>query len=328
MTVKRTLGRIGVAIAWLLVAMLVALGGAGVAAAMNRTPGTAGRPELTYSGDRAAAPALDAATARLQDLADAVDGLGTSARSALTDLVGGDAPALSTTIDAGTAQLAQVQTARDALAASLTQLPYAAESSSAADLYLSGATQDRYAALVKTPALTTRLEADWAVLSARALAASSIPALLAKHDEQTAVAAAQGSAAHYKQAIALLDAPTATLVKVGLDRDGLAKSADVSTLTSWIDRNAAYDDALRNLYASLLAAKGRVTDAVRAAFAGEQAARAQLPKDTRAIVVIMSDIARGGLNQAVIDIEVVRGALNAALDAQQQHLAPGASPAP
>jgi hypothetical protein len=327
-TVKRTLGRIGVATVWLVVAILVALGGAGVATAMNRIPGTAGRPELTYAGDRVAGPALDDATARLQALSDAVDGLGTSARSALTDLVGADAAALSTTIDAGTAQLAQVQAARDALAASLAQVPYASEGGSTADLHLSAATKDRYAALLKTPALTTRLEGDWALLSARALAASSIPTLLAKHDAETAAAAAQGSAAHYRQAIALLDAPTATLAKVGLARDGLAKSADVSTLTSWIDRNAAYDAALRNLYSSLLDAKGRVTDAVRAAFAGEQAARAQLPKDTRAIVVIMSDIAQGGLNQAVIDIEVARGALGAALDAQQQHVTPGASPAP
>ncbi len=324
MIVKRALGRIVVAVAWLAVAILVALGGAGVASAMNRTPGTAGRPELTYAGDQAATPALDAATARLQALSDAVDGLGTAARSALTDLVGGDAAALSTTIDAGTAQLAQVRAARDALAASLAGVPYAGDG---ADLHLSAATQERHATLLKTPALTTRLEGDWAVLSARALAASSIPTLLAKHDDQTAAAAAQGSAGHYKQAIALLSTPVATLARVAAARDGLAKSADVSTLAAWIDRNAAYDAALLNLYTSLQNAKGRVTDAVRKAFAREQAARAQLPRDTRAIVVIMSDIAQGGLNQAVIDIEVARGALSAALDAQQPP-GPGASPAP
>jgi hypothetical protein len=56
---------------------------------------------------------------------------------------------------------------------------------------------------------------------------------------------------------------------------------------------------------------------VRKAFAAEQAARRQLPSDTRALVVIMSDLARGGLNQAVIAIEEARGALAAALDAQR-----------
>jgi hypothetical protein len=324
-SVKRVLGRIVVALAWLAVAILVALGGAGVATAMNRTPAGTGRPELTWTGDRATTPALDAATARLQALSDAVDGLGSSGRSALTDLVGGDTVALSSTIDSGGALLARVGTARDALVASLGQVPYVNDTPA---LYLSAATRERYAALGATPALTTTLEGDWAVLSARALAASGIPGLLAQHDAQTAAAAAQGSAAHYKQAIALLDAPTATLAAVGAARDGLAKSADVSTLSSWIDRNAAYDAALRTLYTALLQAKGRVTNAVRAAFAGEQTARAALPKDTRAIVVIMSDIAQGGLNQAVIDIEVARGKLAIALDAQQRFGPAAASPAP
>jgi hypothetical protein len=324
-SVKHVLGRIGVALAWLGVAGLVALGGAGVASAMNRTPAGAGRPELTWTGDRAATPALDAATSRLQALSDAVDGLGSSARSALTDLVGGDTVALGSTIDSGGALLVKVASARDALVASLGQVPYV---DGTPELYLSAATRQRYAALGATPALTTTLEGDWAVLSARALAASGIPGLLAKHDDQTAAAAAQGSAAHYQQAIALLDAPAATLAVVSAARDGLAKSADVSTLSSWIARNAAYDGALRTLYTALLQANGRVTNTVRAAFAGEQAARTALPRDTRGIVVIMSDIAQGGLNQAVIDIEVARGKLAGALEAQQRLQPVVASPAP
>jgi hypothetical protein len=105
-------------------------------------------------------------------------------------------------------------------------------------------------------------------------------------------------------------------------RDNLAGSTDVATLTAWIDTNAAYDAALRRLYDALSESKGRVTDRVRDAFAAEQAARAQLPSDTRGLVVIMSDIARGGLNQAVIAIEEARGALSAALDRQQRLQAP------
>ena len=92
----------------------------------------------------------------------------------------------------------------------------------------------------------------------------------------------------------------------------------MSTLSGWIDRNAAYDTALRHLYDALLSSKGRVTDKVRAAFAGEQAARRQLPPDTRGLVVIMSDIAEGGLNQAVISIEQARGAIGSALDLQHE----------
>jgi alkylhydroperoxidase/carboxymuconolactone decarboxylase family protein YurZ len=101
-------------------------------------------------------------------------------------------------------------------------------------------------------------------------------------------------------------------------RDRLAATTDVETLSSWIDRNAAYDAALRQLYEALLESKGKVTDRVRSAIGAEQVARQQLPADTRALVVIMSDIAQGGLNQAVIAIEEARGALGSALDLQHR----------
>ena len=58
-----------------------------------------------------------------------------------------------------------------------------------------------------------------------------------------------------------------------------------------------------------------VNDAVRAAYREESAAREQLPPDTRGLVVIVADIGRGGLNQAVIAIEQARGRLNLALQA-------------
>jgi hypothetical protein len=193
-----------------------------------------------------------------------------------------------------------------------------------AELAVSAATVARYEGLVATPALTANLETDWQVLSARATAASVVPDLLAKHDQQTATAAKQGEAGHYQAAIALLDAPDATIAQARSLAADLAKNADVTTLNQWIDRQAAYDRALRQLYGALLTSKGKVTDAVRAAFAAEEAAKGALPTSTKGIVVIMGDIARGGLNQVVIDIEIVRGSLAAALADQ----GPGASASP
>jgi hypothetical protein len=61
-----------------------------------------------------------------------------------------------------------------------------------------------------------------------------------------------------------------------------------------------------------------VTGAVRKAFAAEKAARERLPGDTRGLVVIMAEIGRGGMNQAVISIEEARGELDAALELQRQ----------
>jgi hypothetical protein len=316
--------RIMVAIAWLVVAALVSLGGAGVVAALNHVPGTDARPELTWTGDAAARPAMDAATLRLQALSDAVDQLGGSARQALASLVGGDTTGLSSTIDTGTTQLAAVSAADADLATAMEAIPHVGTN---AQLYLSASIIHRYGELAKSRSLATGLESDWAVLSARALAASSVPGLLARHDQETAAAAKEGSAGHYQQALALLDAPDATIAQARAVAAALSKTVDVSTFTAWLDRNEAYDKALRTLYSSMLKSRGRVTDTVRKAFAAQAAALAALPADTKPIVVIMSDIAQGGLNQAVIDIETARGLLRSALDVQRQ-LQSGASPAP
>ena len=68
-----------------------------------------------------------------------------------------------------------------------------------------------------------------------------------------------------------------------------------------------------------------MTKEVRDAFAAEQAAKERLPPDTRGLVVIMAEIARGGLNQAVIAIEEAKGRLREALD-QLEAIRSGAAP--
>ena len=89
-------------------------------------------------------------------------------------------------------------------------------------------------------------------------------------------------------------------------------------LDEWLDRNADYDVALRNLYtgASRRSAR-RSPRRPGTAVEAEAAARARLPPDTRGLVVIMSDIGRAGLNEAVIGIEEARGKLTDALDASE-----------
>ena len=54
---------------------------------------------------------------------------------------------------------------------------------------------------------------------------------------------------------------------------------------------------------------------MRRALAAEEAAKARLPPDTRGLVVIMAEIAQGGMNQAVIAIEEAKGGLDEALGA-------------
>jgi hypothetical protein len=306
---------LAIRVAWVATALLVALGVAGIAATMNQPPGSPGRPELTWAGDTALEPALEAATRDLQALSDEVDQLGSTARVALSQVVAGDVDVLQETITEGTLRLGRVQGLTDDLEASLADVPY-----TGADwaLHVSAGLHRRYEQLAATAGLTAGLEDDWASFTGRSLAAARLTSLLTRHDEQTAAAARLGSDGRFRDAIAQLDTSDETIAESRRLSGDLAGSTDVSTLTAWLDRNASYDAALRNLYSALIKSNGRVTDAVRRAFDREQQARAQLPTDTRALVVIMADIAQGGLNQAVIAIEQARGSLADALDVQQQ----------
>ena len=309
---------------WVVLALVIAAGIAGIAATMNRTPGTDAREELTWQGDRDSEASLDGATGDLQTLSDRVDDLGATARDALVHVTSGDLDKLETAIANGTLQLDAVDKATTDLRVALVSVPHAGADWA---LHVSGGQHLRYAELEQTANLTAGLETDWAAFTGRALDAATMRNLLALHDEQTAAAASEGTAGRYQAALDRLAASDATIAKARALRDSLAKTSDVATLTNWIDRNAAYDVALRRLYRALIESKGRVTDPVRKAFDDERAAHAQLPKDTQALVVIMSDIAQGGLNQAVISIEEARGALSEALDVQEELQAP-ASPAP
>ena len=130
------------ALAWLVVAVLVALGGAGIVAAMNHVPGTEARAEMTWDGDSETGPALDTATDQLQVLSDEVDALGSTARQALAAVVSGDTAMVNDTIAAGTLRLATVQQVAASLEASVGAIPSVGEDGA---LRLSPELQARYA---------------------------------------------------------------------------------------------------------------------------------------------------------------------------------------
>ena len=309
-------------LAWVAVAAVIAIGAAGVVGAMQRQPAST-EPELTFVGDEAAGPALDAATHELQALSDEVEVFGATARQTLATVVGGDLEGLEALIAAGTAQLAIIDRQAVRLEAAVAAVPGLGAGS---QLAISPDLRLRYEALMTATGLTAGFDAEWGAFTGRALAAASLRTLLARHDEETAAAAREGFAAHYKEALALLDRSDATVAEGRALAQRLGEAADVSTLITWLDRNAEYDAALRGLYQSLVDAKGRVTDDVRAAFAAEKEARARLPEDARGLVVIMAEVAQGGLNQAVISIEEARGSLSAALDVQADLRAGGDPP--
>jgi hypothetical protein len=253
-----------------------------------------------------------------------VDVLAGEGRQALSALVSGDTSGLKAAIGAGEAQVGTIATAARALRARLAALP-AIDAAAAARFGPS--TLERYATLIAALPAVDTLGDEWTRLAAGSVPAAELTTYLAAHDRIAGQAVQLGAAGRYADAIRTLARATAELAAARIVRDQLATRIDTSTLDTWIDRNATYDTAATDLWAAIVASPTRVTPAARAAAAREEAARALLPTNTSALVVILGDVAQGGLNQAVIAIEDARGRLLDALAAAAAQASPAASPA-
>jgi hypothetical protein len=326
---KGSVRSVALAVAWLAIVALLSLGAAGIVAAMAHQPGTPGRAELTYLGDAAIEPGLAAAEDSLAKLSDEVAALGELGRSAIGDLVGGNLDSLATTVSDGEGLALSIQTHTSQIRTALENLPGIGSQS---ELVLSSDVRRRHALALTALKSTNGIALAWTRLGAGALAATRVTTLLLDHDKTTGEAAAAGRNAKYKSAIAKLTQSDALIAQARALRDSLAATGiDVSTLTQWLDLNASYDAILRRLYQGFIDSKGRITNEIRQAVKDELVARARLPADTKGLVVILAEIGRGGLNEAVIGIEEARGELEAALgllSAPADAGSDGASPAP
>jgi hypothetical protein len=306
------LRRVGFAAAWLLIAIAIALGGAGIVAQWSHPPGTSGRAELTWAADREVAPRLDGAYADLEAISGQVDRLGVLARGALGALTADDRTPFLDALAEGRETSLAIQRASADLRAELEGMPGA----DAADLIAYSADSvARRSSMLSALEATGSLGLDWARLTSGAVMASDLILLLNSHDLTVAAAAADGRGAQYQAALDTLARATAMLDDATDIRDQLENTSDVELLDTWLARNRRYDTALTALYTALRDSGGIVNDAVRAAYQEESAARELLPPDTRGLAIIVADIGRGGLNQAVIAIEEARGRLNLALQA-------------
>jgi hypothetical protein len=306
-----SLKRVSLVLVWLLIAAVISIGAAGLIATLSNSPATAARPELTTDGDRAAQPGLDAAQAGLVGLTADVDRLGELGRGALTALVNSDFATLDSAVDDGQTLARAIETRSAEIRRQLIQLPGTGPNE---DLTWSPETKRRRDVALQALDATGGLEAAWIRLAAGATTANRLTQLLTDHDRIAGEAAASGRAAKYSAALKTLAQAQAKLEEAKTLRDALANTVDVSTLTQWIDRNAEYDTALAKLYQATIDAKGRITDDLRQAAVDERRAHSLLPANTSGLVIILAEIGRGGLNQAVIGIEQTKARLQAAVD--------------
>jgi hypothetical protein len=290
--------------------VLVALGSAGLVGWLDNPPGGPGRLELTSSGDTAMRGELDAAAAQLSAIADEVERLGVLGRGSLAALTASDFDTLDAAIGSGTVVVTSIRDAGTALRARLLGLPLTGPD---ARWQYSSATLDRHARLVAAVDATNGLAPSWARLVQGSLSAGRLTGLLDAHDQAIVSAIDAGLKSDWPMALERIDDATALLIDADALRVELQNTVDVATLTEWIRRNREYDVALRRLYVVSSESPNRVTPEMRAALEAEKAARDALPRNTSNLVIILAEIARGGLNQAVIGIEEARAQLAAAM---------------
>ena len=232
---------------WLGLLVIIGLGGAGIVNAMDHQPGSAARAELTSVGDREVVPLLDAATTDLSALADQVAALGVQARGALAALNGVDTATVDEAIAAGNELVTDLRVRSFALRRELAAVPYVG--TPGVTIALSADLAARHAALVAAIDATEGLDDAWERLTLGSVSATRMSGLLASaRRPRRPGRAADGRRARYEDAMALLDQADATIAQARQLRNQLANTVDVTVLDQWLDRNAAYDKALRALY--------------------------------------------------------------------------------
>jgi hypothetical protein len=306
------LGRVVRGITWTIVLGVMSAAGAGLLATTWHAPGSPARAELTYAGDTALAPRLQAAIAQLQVVSQDVSVLASEAKTALSEIVSSDPTRLRDALQRGALASGRVDDAARALRTSLAGLP---GDGPTAVLDYSNATLFRRAAILAAIDAATGLAAQWQHVSGRAADASNLIALIDGHDVTVLDAASKGRANQFADAAKILDEALFAVSEVQLVRERLIAGTEHTVLDEWIQRTGAYDLALKRLYLALNKSKGDPnTLDVQAARSEERAAFSQLPEDRRTIVVIVAEVARSGLTQAVVAIEDAHGRIDAALE--------------
>jgi hypothetical protein len=307
---RTALGRILRGTAWTFLFAAFAVGGAGLIGESFHPPGSPARVELTWTGDAALAVPLDAATTQLQAISANVDELSADAKTALEELASTDPTRLRDALANGGQAAAAIATQARDLKEALAGLP---GDGSAAALQYSNATLVRRASIIAALEAATSLASLWQSVTGGAANAAHLISLIDQHDQTVLAAAAQGRNHKYRAGATILDTALETIGSVQQLRVSLITGSSDTVLDEWIQRTSNYDKALQALYDALDKSHGVVTLDVQAKRRDEQAAFSQLPPDRRTIVVIVSEVARGGLTEAILAIDDAHAQIDDAL---------------
>jgi hypothetical protein len=301
------------AVAWVALAAVLALGGAGLVGELTHPPGGPSREELTFPGDDLLASRLDDADTRLRQIADNVEKMSQDAKAALEDLAATDTDGLQKALQHGSGIAIVITAATVDLRNSLAGLP---GDEPDAMIQFSNATLVRRAAILAALDAAGGLAKQWQDVTGRSVDAARLTGLLQDHDKTVGAAIALAldhCLCKFADAVTTLNAAKATLTEIDSLKGEFSGGTEVTVLDAWLVAHTRYDNALIALYRAIDQSHGKNTLVVQAANREEQIARGLLPTDNRAIILIVAQFARGGLNQAVVAIEDAGGRIDDAL---------------
>ncbi|HLX35716.1 MAG TPA: hypothetical protein VKR30_10810 [Candidatus Limnocylindrales bacterium] len=303
-------GLVGAGVAWTALAIVVALGSAGLVGQLLHPPGGANRQELTYTNDQALQARLNAAASSLNDISQNVDRMSDAAKAALGSITDVDPAGLQTNLEKGDGAAVLIASASTEMENSLAGLPGDGPD---ATVDYSNAVLVRRAAILSAMDASLSLADDWRTVTSESLSAARAAKLLNDHEATIFQATQLGTQSQYQQAIDMIETAKVTIEDIASLRNLITAGSDINVLDAWIVTHSAYDAALENLYQALLKSNGVYNLAAQAAARAEESARANLPADNRAIIVIVAQLAQGGLNQAVLAINEAQGRIDSAL---------------
>jgi hypothetical protein len=309
---------------WTALFAVLAAGGAGLVGQAWHPPGSPVRAELTYPGDEALGARLDAATAGLAEIADEVATLAEAAKTALAEVTSNDPARLRAAIERGSEAATIIEVRAAELREALANLP---GGEADATMSYSSATLVRRSTVLASIQAASGLAVYWRQVAARATETANLTTLLDRHDQTVLAATADGREKRWQRAVRVLDEALLIVADVQSARTRLIAGSDGTVLDEWIIRNRDFDSALQNLYAALRDSGGNSqTTAVQQAFVAEERAKNRLPPDRRTIIVIVSEVTRGGLTDAVIAIEDAQARIDEAFASAEGSETPAASP--
>ncbi|HYL40709.1 MAG TPA: hypothetical protein VET90_05310 [Candidatus Binatus sp.] len=294
------------------VAVALAFGEAGLVGQLTHPPGDARRQELTWAADQSLGGNLDSISNQLVAVETSMDALAGDAKDALVAVGSGDATGLQAALARGAQRAASIDGTVAQLRATLDGLP----GSKPADATVySNAMLARRVGIQTALAAVGTLSGEWSRVTARSSDASALTVAIRSHNSTLASAANAGVKAQYPEAIQLCNQALGILQQISRLRSEAVQSDQATVLDDWIGRHVAYDKALLALYEALRASGGVRNNDVDAAYRAQAIALAQLPADNREVIVIIAQVAEGGLNDAVLAIEYARGEIDAAVSA-------------